>query len=140
MSCRMQARLSGSKYEFEIDVEGWINRSVYETDTARWVWSVTPKLGGDHNLTLDVRPIVETRPSNAAAVTRANVRSYSTAVHVTVPWDERPAALMTQIASTLSVGETLVKALTGVILALAALFAALAGIRRGRRGVSPNDA
>jgi hypothetical protein len=70
VSCRLQARLSASEYEFDINDTEWIDRSVYGTDTARWVWDVTPKLGGDHTLTLLVRPIVKAGRSDVALAAR----------------------------------------------------------------------
>jgi hypothetical protein len=137
VSCRLQARLSASEYDFDIDDSGWIDRSVYATDTVRWVWTVTPKLGGDHTLTLYVRPIVSQELAGADSETsraaKANIRDYTTSVHVDVPWNKHPEELMTQIASTLSVAEGLVKGLTALILALVALLAALPRLRKWRR-------
>jgi hypothetical protein len=128
VSCRMQARLVGSEYEFEVNDSAWIERSLL-TDEARWDWIVTPKLGGDQTLTLQMRPIVMQRPegggSDLALARDSNVRSYTTNVHVDVPWTERPATVMTQTASLLNVSESLVKALTGLIVALTALWAAV---------------
>ena len=137
VSCRLQARLTASKYEFDIDDSGWIDRSVYAMDTARWVWIVTPKLGGDHTLTLFVRPIVSQELTGADSETsqaaEANIRDYTTRVHVDVPWNKRPEELMTQIASTLNVAENLITALTAVIVAVIAFFAALPRLRKWRR-------
>jgi hypothetical protein len=137
VSCRLQARLSASKYDFDIDESGWLDRSVYATDTVRWVWSVTPKLGGDHTLTLYVRPIVSQQLTGSDSATsraaKANIRDYTTSVHVDVPWNKRPEELMTQVASTLSVAEGLVKTLTALIFASIALWGVLAGLRKRRR-------
>jgi hypothetical protein len=63
--------------------------------------------------------------SETSRAAKANIRDYTTSVHVDVPWNKRPEELMTQIASTLNVAENLVKALTALILALVALLAAL---------------
>jgi hypothetical protein len=137
VSCLIQARLSASKYEFENDNSVWIDRSVYETDAAQWVWSVTPKLGGDHTLTLFVRPIVREREergvSDTSRAIEANIRDYTTRVHVSVPWNRRPEELLTQLASMLNVAEGLVKALTALILAISALVGAIAGLRHWRK-------
>lgn len=141
VSCRLQARLSASRYEFEIDDRQWLERSVYETDTARWVWNVRPKLGGDHTLTLFVRPIVRLReegpPTDTSLAIEANVRDYTIRTHVDVPWNKRPEELMTQLASTLNVAEGVVKALAALILAIAALMVALRGLRHRHKKKAP---
>jgi len=136
VSCRLQARLTASQYEFEVNDSDWIERSVFETDTARWVWHVTPKLGGDHTLTLFVRPIVRQREEGGASdvslATESDVRDYETRVHVNVPWNKRPEEFMTRTASTLNVAEGLVKALTALTLAVLALLAAVVSLRNWR--------
>lgn len=136
VSCRLQARLTASKHEFELNDGDWIERSVFQTDTARWVWDVTPKLGGDHSLTLFVRPIVRQRKEGGASdvpiATESDIRDYETRVHVDVPWNKRPEEFMTRAASTLNVAEGLVKALTGLIVAVVALLAVVVGLRKRR--------
>jgi hypothetical protein len=137
VSCRLQARLTASPYEFDINDSDWIDRSVYATDTARWVRSVTPKLGGDRTLTLFVRPIVSQQEeggfSETARAAESDIRDYTTRVHVNVPWNKRPEELMTQVSSTLNVAENLVKALTALIVAVLALLAAIPRVRKWRR-------
>jgi hypothetical protein len=133
VSCRIDARLRASHYQFEVSGRGWVARSLLTTNTARWSWYVTPKLGGTHTILLDLRPILllhDTETGSATAET-ANVQQYETSVHVSVPWTERPQETMSRIAATFKVAEALVKAITLLVVALVALGAAL-GIR-GRK-------
>jgi hypothetical protein len=133
VSCLLQARLTASRYEFDINDSGWIDRSLHTSDTASWVWTVTPKVGGDHTLTLFVRPVVKLTEGPVSATSRAaqaDIRDYATDVHVNVPWNKRPEEVMIQIASTLNVAEGLVKALTAVIVAVGALVAVITGLRK----------
>lgn len=138
VSCSLQARLTASRYEFEIEQTGWVRRSLLTTDTARWAWDVTPKVGGQHSIVLSVRPIVVQEKSSddedrvLEGEEAANVQQYEIDVAVDVPWAERPAELMTRIAATLSVAEEMVKALTALIVAGAILLGVL-GIRKTRR-------
>jgi hypothetical protein len=57
-------------------------------------------LGGDHTLTVSLRPIVRQRPesgeSEAALAAVENIREYTTRVHVSVPWNKRAEEMMTQ--------------------------------------------
>ena len=134
VSCRIQARLHASHYQFEVGDESWVARSLLTTDTARWSWYVTPKIGGTHTLVLDVRPILtlnntETEQVSAEA---SNVQEYETSVHVRVPWTERPQETMSRLAATFKVAEGMVRAITLLIVALVALGAAL-GIRGRQR-------
>jgi hypothetical protein len=147
VSCTLQARLAGPEDEFEIDETGWISRALVASDQATWVWSVRPKLGGDHTLTVFLRPIVRRRESGAQTevdlATDAEIRDYETQVHVDVPWNEKPEELMTQLASALDVAEGLVKALTALVVAVGALLAAVATVRarrrrRGAHGAGPS--
>ncbi len=96
---------------------------------------MTPKVGGSHTVVLSLRPIVALRSRGDSAtevsVEDANVQQYETRVHVNVPWYERPPELMSRLADTFKVAEGLVTALTGVVVAILALFAAL-GIRKKR--------
>jgi hypothetical protein len=136
VSCRIQARLTASEYEFEIDETDWVERSLLTNDTVHWSWNVTPKLGGTHSLVLNVRPIMTTQEADGtagllASAQSSNVQQYETDVHVKVPWNERPTEFMTRLASTFEVAEGLVVALTGLIVALGALLAAL-GIKKRR--------
>lgn len=133
VSCRVQARLSGSQYDFDIDREDWIERSLLTSDTARWSWYVSPKIGGDHNLSLKVRPIVQFRRTDGSTVlidaSRSNVQEYETRVHVKVPWSERPQETMSRLAATFKVAEELITALTALLLAIPLLVAAFLGLR-----------
>lgn len=141
VSCSLQARLSASRYEFDVEENNWVSRSLYTTDTARWVWRVTPKLGGTRTLSLFVRPIVVLRGNtgnpDAALAAESDIREYTTRVHVSVPWNKRPEEVMTQVASLLNVAEGLVQALTVLVIALAGLGAALGYRRRKRRTQNP---
>lgn len=138
VSCLLRAELTASKYEFEIDPTGWVERSLQTTDTARWSWYVTPKIGGANSLVLKVRPIVKIRPEDSAAEEasvsefESNVLEFETSAHVDVPWIERPQETMARLAGTFKVAEELVTALTALVAALIALGATL-GIRRFRQ-------
>jgi hypothetical protein len=134
VSCRIQARLSASGDQFEVNNTGWVERSLLSTNVARWSWYVTPKLGGTHTIVLDLRPILMLKDSKTQDVMAepADVQQYETSVHVSVPWTERPQETMARLAATFRVAEGLVKAVTFLVVALGALGAAL-GIRRRRR-------
>jgi hypothetical protein len=142
VSCRVQARLSGSHYDFDIEAEDWIERSLLTTDTARWSWYVTPKIGGEKSLVLQVRPIVKFRgvagDNILASASRSSVQEYETSVHVGVPWSDRPQETMTRLAATFNVAEGLVKALTGLLVALAALGSAVLGLRFWKKKRQPS--
>jgi hypothetical protein len=134
VSCRIQARLNASQYQFEVGDKGWVARSLLTTDTAHWSWYVTPKIGGTHTLVLDVRPILTLNNTETEQVSAevSNVQEYETSVHVRVPWTERPQETMSRLAATFKVAEGLVKAITLLMVALVALGAAL-GIRGRQR-------
>jgi hypothetical protein len=136
VSCRLQARLRASSYQFEVDDREWVERSLLTTDTAHWSWYVTPKIGGVHTLVLQLRPVVTVQPQRGAgdlplSGEESNIVEYETRVHVTVPWVERPQETMSRLASTFNVAEEMVGAVTGFVVALIALLAAL-GVRRAR--------
>jgi hypothetical protein len=137
VTCRLQARLSAPADEFNVDNRDWVENSFLGTDTVRWVWSVTPKLGGDHTLTVYVRPFVVQRPeghlTEADLASEETTLEYTTRVHVNVPWNKRPEELMAQIASTLNAAEGLVKALTALIVAIVALLVAIPKLRRRKK-------
>jgi len=129
VSCHVQARLGASQYSFELDQTDWVDRSLLTANTARWSWYVRPKIGGTQTLVLQVRPVVKIRAGNAdtttAAEGNASIAEFETKVHVTVPWTERPQETMTRLAATFNVAEGLVKAMTGLLTAVLALFGAL---------------
>ncbi|MFK5635982.1 hypothetical protein ACI3EQ_15510 [Ornithinimicrobium sp. LYQ103] len=133
VSCRVQALLEGSPYEFEISEGDWVDRSFVTTDTARWSWYVTPKIGGDSTLVTRIRPILHIEDLDAGFVTEedldSSIKEFETRVSVTVPWTERPQEMLSRLAKTLQIAEGFVKALTGVVLAVGGLFAAL-GIKK----------
>jgi hypothetical protein len=137
VSCRVQAQLTASKYQFDLDEKGWVQRSLYTADTARWSWYVTPKVGGTHTLTLRLRPIVKTQSEDRTApasfsAENSNLQEYETTAHVDVPLLERPQETMSRLAATLKVAEGLVTALTALLAALIAL-AGVLGVRRRRK-------
>ena len=138
VSCRIQARLSVSQYQFEVNEADWVVRSLLTSNTARWSWYVTPKVGGTHTLVLELRPILTLRETESTTENvspeASNVQQYETTVHVQVPWNERPQEMMSRLAATFKVAEGLVRAMTLLVLALVALGAALGirGIRRKR--------
>lgn len=137
VSCHVQARLRASSYEFDVDQSDWVDRSLLTADTAHWSWYVTPKIGGAHTLVLQLRPVVKVRPEGSgsestAADLDASIAEYETSVDVNVPWTERPQETMSRLAATFQVAEGLVKAVTGLVVALGALLTAL-GVRRRRR-------
>jgi hypothetical protein len=136
VSCRIRAQMTASTDDFDVDQHGWIERSLLATDTARWSWYVTPKIGGTHTLVLKVQPIVAVRPTGGVAAplpasASSDIGQYETRVHVNVPWSERPQEVMSRLAETFNVAEGMVKALTALVLAVIGLLAAL-GIRRKR--------
>ncbi len=140
VSCSLQARLTAPPREFELSESDWVRRSLLTSDTARWSWHVTPKVGGSHTLILLLRPIVTVKPTGDgstedAGAEAANIREYETTVDVSVPLGERPGELMSRLSATLKIAEGLATALTGFVVALVALGAAL-GIRRRRRASS----
>jgi hypothetical protein len=150
VSCHIRAQLSVSEYEFEVNEQGWVERSLLTSATARWHWYVTPKLGGTHDLVLRVHPIMKTRSQDASSARtirprhsaaqdfdlvsaeNANVQEYETRIHVNVPWSERPQEMMSRLAATFKIAEGLVTALTGLVIAVLALGAAL-GLRKWKR-------
>ena len=135
VSCIVDARLAGSEYAFTINDRSWQARSFLIANTARWAWYVSPKIGGDQALSLEVRPIVSVRyasnRSPPVSAANASLETYPVKVHVDVPWTERPAELVSRVADTLKVAQGLVEAMTGLLVALAGLLTA-AGIRRKR--------
>jgi hypothetical protein len=93
-SCEQSARLVSSSHQFEVDPSRWVGRSLLSTDTARWSWYLTPKIGGTHDLILDVRPIMSVTPigdvlATDVSATRSNVLEYDASVHVRVGEYER---------------------------------------------------
>jgi len=145
VSCQIQARLSASEYEFEVNKTGWVERSLLATETARWSWYVTPKVGGMQTLVLTLRPILKVSRTGSTKVSlsaeESNVQEYETSVHVNVPWTERPQETMSRLAATFKVAEGLVQALTLLVTGLISLGAVL-GVRRRKRkrGSSGEDA
>jgi hypothetical protein len=134
VSCNVSARLVASKYEFKVDETRWITRSLLTADTARWSWFVTPKIGGDHEIRLEFRPILAARPEDPADIESAqaedfDIRPVDISVHVDVAWDEWLNEQMSRLARTFKTGEGMVKAMTVLVVALTALGAAL-GIKR----------
>jgi hypothetical protein len=141
VSCLIRAQMTASKDDFDVDHTGWVERSLLTTDTARWSWYVTPKIGGTHTLVLSVQPIVAMRSKRgigqALASTTSDIGQYETRVHVNVPWSERPQEIMSRLAETFNVAEGMVKALTALVVAIIGLLAAL-GIRRKRDRAKPS--
>jgi hypothetical protein len=133
VSCLFQARLSYSDYEFDVEPAGWQARSTFTSNTAHWTWFVKPKLGGDHTLVIELRPVLELKSRSGhqfdTSLAASDIAEYPVSADVSVPWQERPAELMSEVANDLKVAEGLVKAATGLVVAIGALLAAL-GIRR----------
>jgi hypothetical protein len=132
--------VSPSKYEFEVDERGWVERSL-RNDTARWSWHVKPKVGGRQTIVLYVRPILRVREegsprevtsSGDASPEELDVQTYESKVDVKVPLLQRPSETVSSLAGTFKVAETMVLAVTGLIVALGSLAGAL-GIRRRRK-------
>lgn len=137
VSCRLQAQLNASPYQFEVNEQGWVERSLLTAETVRWSWYVTSKIGGTHALVLNLRPIVRVRPRASTteadvSVEDSNVQQYETSVHVNVPWTERPQEIMSRLAATFKIAESLVQALTFFVVAAVSLGAAL-GVRRRKK-------
>jgi hypothetical protein len=140
VSCVIEARLSASSYDFNLNERGWVSRSFLTSDTAHWTWYVGPKIGGTQTLILNVRPIVRRRPVSgsdaSASAESADVQSYPIKVQVKVPWPERPAEVMSRLAGTFKVAQGLVEGTTALLAALLAL-AAVVGIKRSKAKGAP---
>jgi hypothetical protein len=140
VSCAIEAQLSASLYDFNLNEHEWVPRSFLTSDTARWTWYVGPKIGGTQTLVLNVRPIVRLHhvgeSKSSDVVERADVQSYPIKVQVRVPWTERPAEIMSRLADTLKVAQGLVEGITGLLLALVALGTAV-GVRRSKAKRAP---
>jgi hypothetical protein len=142
VSCTLNARLLPLADAFDVDNENWIPGSLKSADTVKWYWGVTPKIGGDHSLLLEVRPFMEARDQDSLTGDPSsqpytesdpnNVQRYKINAHVNVPWFEKPLEWTSRIAALLNAGESVVKALGLFIAAVIALGATL-GIRRHRR-------
>lgn len=141
VSCRVQARLRASAYDFDVSESGWVDRSLVTTDTARWSWYVTPKVGGDRTLVVQVRPILQMQDQDTALVTsedlEGNIQEFETRAHVRVPWTERPQETMSRLAKTFQVAESLVQAVTLLVLAIGGLLTALGVKKWLKRRQSP---
>ena len=57
VSCRVRARLEGDAAEFEINNTGWIERSLVNSDQVTWSWRVTPQVGGERKLLVEIKPV-----------------------------------------------------------------------------------
>ena len=117
VSCRLQARRSPQRISSVLTspVGGAIGA---DTETPRWSWYVTPKLGGSHTLVLALRPIVVTANVSASGVESArraessDVQHYETRVNVKVPVSERSQGILSTVAKTLDLAKAVVTALT----------------------------
>jgi hypothetical protein len=137
VSCRLQAELTASPYEFNLTPQGWVQRSLLTGQTATWSWFVTPKLGGTHTILVTVRPLVRVQEASDVVHDISNaessdVQQFATAAHVKVPWTQLPAEVMSQLAANFKVAQGLIEAITGFVLAVVALASAL-GIRKRRK-------
>ena len=138
VSCLVDARLAASPYDFNLNDQGWIQRSFLTADTAKWSWFVGPKIGGSQTLLLQLRPIVEMRPAQGGSASfvsaeeTSNVRQYEITASVSVPFTERVPEVMSRLAASFKVAQGLVESITGLLTALAALLAFL-GIKRWRK-------
>lgn len=131
VSCRLRARIDGSSSDFDLAPKGWIERSLYGANDAEWSWSVKPKIGGTHTVTVWIHPLVTAHTSRERASSEdvlaeaAREQPYYTKVHVTVPTDEWLQDRMAIWAKDLNVAEGLVKAasaLAAAVLAFLAVF------------------
>jgi hypothetical protein len=134
VSCLVDAQLTASPYDFNLNDQRWIERSFLTADTAKWSWFVGPKIGGTQPLVLKLRPIVEMRRVNSSFVTAetSNVQQYEIRASVSVPFSERFPEVMSRIAASFKVAQSLVESITGLLTALAA-FLAFVGIKRWRK-------
>ena len=137
VSCIIAARLSASSYDFNVSGGGWQRRSFETMDTARWQWSVGPKVGGTRTLVLSLQPVVRIGrgslgSSSYVSTENSNIASYVIRAHVRVPLSQKIPEMMSSLAGTLKVAQGLVEAATALVAAIVA-FAAAVGIRRIRR-------
>lgn len=149
VSCRVQAKLTASTWDFNLDNQGWEERSFLATDTARWSWDVGPKIGGTHTLTLYVRPLTYITPVQGnrtdgnfpgyVGAANSEIQDFAITANVRVPWTEIPAEIMSRVAATLRVAQGLVESATLLVGALVAMAAAL-GFKRAREQREPSTA
>jgi hypothetical protein len=134
VSCVIAARLTASSYDFTVSERGWQRRSFETMDTARWQWSVGPKVGGTKTLVLSLQPVVRIGRASPryVSVENSDVASYVIRANVRVPWFEKVPEMMSSVAATFKVAQGLVEAATGLLAAMVALGAAV-GIRRLRQ-------
>ena len=134
VSCIVEAQLSGSSWDFNIDNTRWVQGSFYTADTVSWSWYVGPKLGGTHILTLRVKPFVDrAQAGSVPTASGSDVVPFFIRAHVNVPWREFPAVVMSSLAANFKVAQGLIESLTGLILALGGLGTALHIKRRRAR-------
>lgn len=132
VTCEVEAKLRASEQEFDIQESGWQSRSLLTSPTARWTWSVTPKQGGNHELLLEVRPVIalEDTPDNFLhPALEGSTQTYRIAADVSVSPDQWVAERLNRAASLLTSAKGMVVALTALIVAITALNLA---IRRRR--------
>lgn len=137
VSCIIAARLSGSSYDFNLSDRRWQPRSFETLDTARWQWSVGPKVGGTQTLVLSLQPVVRIGHASLGygsyvSTENTNIASYVIRARVKVPLSQRIPEMMSSVAATFKVAQGLVEAATGLIAAIIAFGAAI-GIRRLRQ-------
>ena len=137
VSCIIAARLSGSSYDFNLSDRGWQPRSFETMDTARWQWSVGPKVGGTQMLVLSLQPVVRIGRASLGygsyvSTENTNIASYVIRAHVKVPLAQRIPEMMSSLAATFKVAQGLVEGATGLVAAIIA-FGAVIGIRRLRQ-------
>jgi hypothetical protein len=140
VSCVIEAELRAAKAEFDIEPQSWQLRSLHTSDTARWTWFVTPKLGGRQELELAFRPViavkVEQERENADPLPReemASEHTYPIMVNVAVPRDQWMAEKFDRVT-------VLFKSAAGMITAFTLLVAAfIALLVKWRQGKSSPD-
>lgn len=123
----MSATLTGDA--FEIVPQGPEHQEVLKDSLTHWDWLVTPKSGGDHELTVTTQ--VEFKDSDGNYVP-LRFRPETHGIKVQSPW-------WLWVWDVVLQSPAWFKALAAAVVALTGLVVALAGLRRAIRGKSPAD-
>jgi hypothetical protein len=156
VSCRVQAQLRGASEEFLVDPEGWESQDFYPATTVSWSWFVKPRVPGDHELLLDVKPVVAVNGivDTSDPLYRSpapQTKTFVTSVHVTpdpnasaTPPVAPPASAALTTSTSASPNPTSEPGWTGRIngwtaflLALGGLLAALATLKVAVMALAP---
>jgi hypothetical protein len=120
--CEIEGYLEGNPNEFEIQPADWEPRSLIGRQNAKWIWIVTPKIGGTLSLVMKLRPVVRAEErSGKILLSRPTTVPFSSTVHVSLPPDEAISDRATRTKTVLESLSGMVKALLGLLVLLVAL-------------------